>query len=347
MNMSIRKIAELAGVSPATVSRALRGSPAVHPDTRARILELSDNGGYEAHRLKGSPLNTGIPAHGLMDKTIGLLLANPQSGPGGDDFFTAVVRVCAGFMKEYRGHLLVEPVGGGSDEMLPHFVLGRKVDGLLIGGIPVADAYIDRLARCAVPAVFIGKYTAGYRRLFSVLPDNYMGGYLVGKHLAACGYRECWYIGGDLSIHTFRDRLDGFRQALQEAGLDLPDQHVLIGAIDQEAGHTQAGSLLQNHSGTERIGIFAATDWLAAGVLRRLADADIQVPGGAGVVGYSDLDLARHLRPALTTVRVSIPDLAQMALHLLGELVGNRVEQPVQITLQPYLVTRESTKFAT
>lgn len=350
---TLRQVARLAGVSPSTVSRVLQDSPRISPQTKARIRSILEAHGYIPTGPTGEEGELGLgrtrgaaaknPRSLTATPTVGVLVANPTGGLSGDHFFTDVVQGILHFAQE-RLHVLVSSLDGrwtpGAE--LPRMVREHRINGLLIGGVPIADRLIEALLGTDIPCVFIGRYLGDRQPMYFVTPDNFSGGEAVGLHLAACGYQSVYFLGGELSIRTFADRLRGFRAGLSQAGAQLPDEHVLEGGIDREAGRRLAAALLANPA-PGRIGIFAATDWLAAGALQTCHEAGIPVPQQVGIVGYSNLDLAAHLTPGLTTVRVERQLLGVYAARLLMDRLAGTATQPVGITLQPRLVVRGST----
>lgn len=346
MKMTVRKLAELAGVSPSTVSRALNDSPLIREETKAAIGKLVAEHGAPSVR-------TGRPASSFP-LPVGCVIANPVGTLDSDQFFSGVLGGAITYLKRHNRQLLVEDVAGTpSPDQLPAIFAKGQVAGVIVGGIPISDSFIHALIARGLPTVFIGKYLDGSRALTSIIPDNLAGGELAGRHLLECGYTEFVFLGGSLDIQTFRDRLEGFRHALREGGKKLAAEGIYVAGIDQKGGYQAMARALERlgshrlkregNLDSRRVGVFASTDWMAAGALRALAEAGIAVPGCVGVVGYSDLELASHLYPSLTTVRVDRVSLGFLAARSLLDLVEKRVSRPVQIYIQPELIVREST----
>lgn len=341
---SLRSIAHAMGVSPSTVSRALRNSPRISESRKRQVREMLAVYGYPLDPAAGERTDE------RERSAVAFLIANPQGNLNSDSFFTEVIRGAVRFLKEAGRSLLVDTLAEGDlTRQLESLLASQRVSALVVGGIPLPDRCVETLANASVPAVFIGKYTQNPFRFNAVLPDNVEGGRLVGLHLTACGYEEFYYFGGDLHIHTFSDRLNGYQQGLKESGARLPAENVLISPrIDQAAGYRLAKMLLSRLTpgvpgqNPVRRAIFAATDWMAAGVLRALAEEGRAVPEEFGVVGYSDLELASHIIPALTTVRVNMDQLGYLAARTAVDLASLTLAGPIQIVQQPVLAIRES-----
>lgn len=129
---------------------------------------------------------------------------------------------------------------------------------------------------------------------------------------------------------------------MESQGYTLSKEQIYTADINQQGGYTVTKELLP-HLRKQRTGIFAATDWMAAGVLRALQEEGVRIPDEVGVVGYSDIDLASHIYPSLSSVRVEKEAMGYLAARILLDELEERIAGPVQIYLQPHLVAREST----
>lgn len=334
--VTIRDIAEIAGVSPSTVSRALRNSPRLSQETKERIQRIAREHNY-------MPKST-VKRQGQL--ALGAVIANPLGDVDKDDFFAGVINGISTFLKGKGIPFLLETTTGSIDSPsfgLPDMVKNNWVDGMIMGGIPVEQQYIDALVGTGKPIVFIGRYAQDTRQLTAVIPDNVSGGIQAGRHLIACGYTRFAFLGGNLTIPTFQDRLLGFEEALSEVGYELSKDAVIVDGMDQMAGYQSMQQLMPAITDGKRWGIFAATDWLAAGAIRALNEHDIKIPSEAGIVGYSDLELASQSFPSITSIRVGRHLLGKLAARTLLEATTAPYPNAIQIYIQPRLVKREST----
>lgn len=321
--LTVREIAKLAGVSPSTVTRALNDHPRIAEETKAKIRAIVRQN---------------------ERKPVGILIANPLGNITSDTFFAEVINGAAEFLKGSDMQLLLETFDGRVDSPLPDMVTQEKVCGLIVGGIPIDDAVVRALAD-ALPTVFIGRYLDDYQSLNAVISDNVTGGKRAAEHLIDCGYEHFIFMGGELRTNTFAHRLEGFRQVLESRGFSLPKEQILVTDINQQGGYAATRKLIPELP-KKRIGIFAATDWTAAGVLRALQEQGVRIPDEVGVVGYSDIDLASHIYPSLSSVRVEKEAMGYLAARILVDELEERIVGPVQVHLQPRLVARESTMAA-
>lgn len=319
--LSMRQIARLANVAPSTVSRALQDHPSISQETKRRIQGI---------------------IHQHDQKPIGIAIANPAGNLTDDTFFSEVIQGASEYLRREEQQLLVETFAGSGTQGLPSLVTERQVSGLIVGGIPIADSVIHDLVDTGLPLVFLGKYLQDSHHLSAVISDNVMGGRLAGKHLADSGYDTFYFLGGSLETNTFADRLQGFKEGLESRGKSLPKENVMIFEMNNQGGYTAAQSILGGRTNNSA-GIFASTDWMASGVIRALQQNRAPIPQQYGVIGYSDLDLASHIYPTLTSIRVEKGAMGYLAARNIMDQIIGLVTGPVQSLLQPQLITREST----
>lgn len=333
--VTISDIAEIAGVSPSTVSRALRDSPRLSQATKERIQRIARESNYVA---KPTAKRQG-------ELALGAVIANPLGDIYKDDFFAGVISGISAFLKGEGIPFLLETTTGSIDESfgLPDMIKNNWVDGVIMGGIPVEQRYVNALVSTGKPIVFIGRYAQDMRQLTAVIPDNVSGGIQAGRHLIDCGYTKFAFLGGNLAIPTFQDRLLGFKDALMETGYDLTKEAVIVNGMDQMAGYQSMQQLIPMMKRGQRWGIFAATDWLAAGAIRALNEHRIRIPSTAGIVGYSDLGLASQSFPTISSIRVGRHLLGKLAARTLLEAVTAPYPNAIQTYIQPRLVERDST----
>jgi DNA-binding LacI/PurR family transcriptional regulator len=290
-------IAYLAGVSQPTVSRALRGSPSVSPETRKRIEDIAARLHYKVDK-NASNLRF------QHSNTLALLLfedPTPDDSQINPFFLTMIgslTRACA-----RRGYDLLVSFQQLSGDWHKDYEDSRKADGIILLGYGDYIAYLPRLEQLVLQGTHFVRWGAvlpGQPGL-SVGCDNYQGGYDATRHLLALGRRQIAFIG-DVSdgCPEFQERYRGHAAALRDFGLQ-PDRALQRPAISTEqSGREAAGELLAQ--GVAFDGLMACSDLIAIGALRALQERDIEVPGQVAIVGYDDLPAASVTNPPLTTV---------------------------------------------
>ena len=328
-------IAQLAGVSQPTVSRALRGSATVSAATRQRIELIAKRLNYTVDRA-ASNLRSG------RTRTLAALLFQDAGDAGSvNPFFLgmmgSMIRACAD-----RGHdLLVSFQRMGSDWHV-EYEDSHRADGLILLGYGDYSTYLaklDQLVASGTHFVRWGSVGPGVPGL-TVGCDNRGGGAAATRHLLERGRRRIAFLGDATDRYPeFRDRYLGHAEALREAGLPV-DPACQVGALSSgEDGAGAAAELVGR--GVAFDGVVAASDLIALAAMRVFAGAGLRVPEDVAVVGFDDIPAAGLANPALTTVA---QDVGAAGRALVDLLIGRiRDERVASATLPTRLVVRAST----
>jgi len=334
-NPTSRDIADLAGVSQATVSRALRNSPLVREETRNRIQQIARDLNYFVNRNAA-----GLRTH--QSNTIALLLFDDTDGTDKkmNLFFLSmldnITRAAARL-----GYDVLVSLQQLTDDWHIEYQASHRADGLILLGYGDYAEYREKLAALAAANTRfiiwgpITKDQPGH----SFGCDNENGGHRATKHLIDLGRRRIAYLGRMARRSPeHAARYDGYARALREGGLE-PDNRLRVPTDNSESlGYEAVQQLLER--GDSFDAIFAVTDLIAIGAMRALLDAGLRVPDDVSVVGFDDMPLAAYVTPRLTTVQQN----AQMAGDGLVEGIVNLIKgEPVQSKLMaPKLIVRES-----
>lgn len=293
---TIRDVASLAGVSVSTVSRAFTAPDLVHPATRENVLEAARRLGYRPNRA----------ARGLITgKTGNIGVIVPDLG---NPFFPAVL---AGIQRRAReAEYAVFLADSGEDPRLEReliHAMTKQVDGVIICSSRMSSAELRDVAE-GLDVVLLNRKYPG---LPAVLMNSADGMRQALEHLAAVGHRRCAYLGGPPHSWSNRERLRGLRATSQALGLDV----VELGPFAPyfEAG-MQAADLALAANVTA---IVAYNDLMALGVLRRLHERHVAVPGEMSVVGFDDIPMSHMCTPPLTTVAMPAEQAGRAAVGLL------------------------------
>ncbi|WP_217178698.1 LacI family DNA-binding transcriptional regulator [Streptomyces sp. AC495_CC817] len=326
---TIEEVATTAGVSRSTVSRVVNGSTAVSPEALAAVKRAISELNYVPNRAARSLASRQTHA-------IALIVPEDTTRFFGDPFFAAIV---AGITRvlgdsDYLLNLLVASDDPG--DKMTSFVRNGGVDGALIVSHHTSDAFIDRIAD-AVPVVYGGRPLRPRAGDFIVDVDNAEAAGTATRRLIDIGRTRIATITGPLTMVAAVDRLQGFRAALSDAGLEPFAEEA--GEFTEASGAEAARRLF---SGDERPdAIFVASDLMARGALTALHAAGIRVPHDVAVVGFDDSAVAVTTEPQLTTVRQPMYQQGEtMARVLLSRLAGGDPEH-VSI-LSTELVVRDS-----
>ncbi len=315
----------MAGVSVATVSRALNGADNVLPNTRQRIQDA-------ARELRFTPSGA---ARSLITKrtdTIGALLPDLYG-----EYFSELIRGIDQAARARGLHLLVSSSHGDADEAAAALrAMNGRVDGLLVMS-PHADAeFLQHNLPVGLPAVLIntGVELPGHARF---VIDNFGGALALTRHLVAAGRKRIAFIGGPTGNQEAQERLRGYRAGLKAGMREL----VFEGDFSQETGFAAGRRIAQTKPRPDAV--FAANDLTAIGCLAALGEAGLRVPEDVALAGFDDIPIARYVAPALTTIRVPIAALGAAALEMLAQGVESPGTQATLSTVMPVdLVVRRS-----
>lgn len=325
-NIKFKDIANLAGVSTATVSRVLRRQGPISKETEERVLQA-------ARELNFTP--PPVPRC-RSHHNLGMLIAGVDSPNPQSSFFHEVITGATAEADRRDLSLSVAPLASDRD-MEPGLLRRHQVEGLVVAGVPLAEDLVIRLSRLELPVVFIGRYLENTPHNF-VTPDNRVGGQMAARHLLDLGHRHICVLNGPTGIQTFKDRLAGVKEVITASG----DVRLIVrDHFDEEAGYETTCELLQR--GERPTAILALSDWMAIGCLRALREYGLRVPQDVSLVGFSDIPLASLLDPPLTTIHIPQRRLGELAVHLLQALLEDELDGPLGMVVPLKLAMRGST----
>ncbi|MEV4042160.1 LacI family transcriptional regulator [Streptomyces sp. SAI-195] len=310
MAITSHDVARLAGVSQPTVSRALRDDPRVSPATREKVKRA-------AQALNYVPSEAGRTLSTRATRRVGVIVTD-MTNP----FYPHVVAPLHDELQRlgYRMMLLTER----SDEAVAEEkLLDQSLDGVVLATATTDSRLPALLERRGMPYVFLNRDT-GRPGDFASVVDNEGGGRLVARELIRLGHRRIAGIFGAANTTTGRDRELGFRLALADGGIGLPDDRVVRGAFEYETGYAALPALLE--AAEPPTAVFCGNDVVAIGVLNAALAAGVKVPDDLTVIGFDDLPMASWEVFRLTTVRHDLGELACQAARLLARRIAGEVD---------------------
>lgn len=328
---TIREVAERAEVSIATVSRVVNKVGFVSPDLERRVLEAMRHLNY----------HPSAPARSLRrqeTRTIGVLI--PQLD---HPFFSALAYAIEKtlFADDYRMLLCSAQEDEVKELAYAEILLRQRVDGLVIVPTGHDTDWLTLFERQQTPVILLDRDIESLRAS-RVLVNNHQGGYDGMRHLLDLGHRRIAVIGAPEYSPSMQARMTGAKRALQDYGVTVPGDWLMIGNRSQyDIGVETAQHLLQQ---PERpTAIFALTDVTAVGVMHVAAETGLKVPQQLSVIGFDDIPLANFMIPSLTTVAQPIQAMGERA----AKLVLRHIEEPDRpvetVVLDTHLVVRHST----
>jgi DNA-binding LacI/PurR family transcriptional regulator len=335
-------VAREAGVNKSTVSRALRGDSTIGVQTRERIQQLAVALNY-APNANAQRLN--------RDRTDVLAFAPQTFTRGGDAADPFLVELLASIMSEAsvlgQDVLLCQTAPDVADlSAYRRIVQGSHADGFILTDLRVNDPRVDYLCEQAFPHVLFGRSTADLAEAYEyrypwVEVDNRAGARLGVDHLLALGHSRIAFLGGDDVYNWQRDRVAGYGDALEAAGISADPTLVTASGFTQDDGYRLTRQLLER--GQPPTAIFAISDVLACGAMRAARDFGLDVGRAFPIMGFDGLGLGTYVTPTLTTLRQPVAQVGRLLVQLLIETL-NGAGEPQHVLIQPELVVRASTR---
>ena len=324
---TIYDLARATGLSPSTVSRALRGIGDISPGTVARVRDSAARLRYRPNAVARSLAVRGSDSFALMLPDI----ANP--------FFPALVKAVQLRARHHGKTVLLcntEGVPEAEGEYL-EMLASRQIEGVVAMGLAITAEEIRRRVGSGMKIVALDRAAAGGSPA-SVQADHRAGGWMATDHLLQLGHQAIAHIAGPAGLSVTTERWEGYRDRMNEAGIEPgPLAH---GDFSESSGHRAAQELVS--CGRHFTAIFCANDLMALGAISALRSAGVELPFQVSVVGFDDIELGRYAVPALTTIRQPLAELARVAVDLLvGLLHGEESPEPGRLAVE--LVVREST----
>ncbi|WBQ03141.1 LacI family DNA-binding transcriptional regulator [Kribbella sp. CA-293567] len=315
---TLEQVAALAGVSRATVSRVVNGSPKVLPETVAAVERAIGVLGYVPNRA----------ARALVTRrtdSVALVVPEPDSRVFSDPFFAGILRGISMTLAPTSSQLvlLIEPAAG-DDQRLLRYLRGGHVDGAIIVSHHGRDNVLQELAHLPLPIVFSARPLGVEVPVASVDVDNVAGARTAVEYLLSIGRRKVGTIAGPVDMTAGIDRLTGYQEAVRTAGIT---EAIAYGDFTADGGEQATVRLLDEHPDLD--GIFVANDLMATATLRVLSQRGKRVPADVAVVGFDDSVVATTTTPKLTTVRQPVEKLGtRLAEILLAKLAGADLTSP-------------------
>lgn len=330
--LTIQRIAELADVSKATVSRVLNEYPHVRPEVREKVQKVISETGYQ-------PNNIARLLASDRSSIIGLVISASAQMVFNDPYFPALTEAISSGAADNNLilSLFVSYTEKQGRDTLNGILAAGLFDGLIITADHKGDAFISQLQEAEIPFVFIGRPSEA-EGINYVDADNVKGGYLAASHLVDLGYRRIGTIASDQNT-AGDDRLAGYQSALKERGIAIEKGLLAFGDYTLESGYAAMKALIRR----EPEAVFVASDTMALGALRALRKAALRVPEDIALVSHDDLPPAILADPPLTTVQQQIATTGQMAVEKLAQIIMTGKTCPAQHIITPVkLIVRAS-----
>jgi LacI family transcriptional regulator len=327
---TISDVAKRAGVSTMTVSRVINRSGYISQETEERVNKAISELGFVPNALARS-------LRFKQTKTIALVLTDITN-----PFFTTLARGVEDAASENGFTVMFSNTDESPDEeaALLTTLLQKQVDGVLLVPAGSSKEPVVYLQERSIPVVVLDRRVPGVC-VDIVRCDSIPGAYAITRHLIDLGHRRIAMLSGPLGISTSADRAQGFRQAMEEAGIEIEPQWLHYGQFTQGSGYSLAQTLLPRSP--RPTAIFAGNNFIAVGAYTALREAGLRVPEDISLVTFDDLSSKFVLEPFLTTVDQPAYDMGYQAMKRLLECMSSDPpSQPQELLLPTRLIIRGS-----
>ena len=333
--VTLKDVAQRAGVTTATVSYALSGKRPISEATKQRVMEAIAELDYVPD----------LNARGLSmrdSKLIGVVV--PQTEPGErlmfqNSFYSEVLGSIEYYARQQGYHILISATD--ANESYLTLAKQRNLDGIIVIGM-YPDAFYQQMKKTQIPIVLIDSYCNDHY-YHNIRIDDAYGSYLATRYMLECGHTRIAFFAGQMKENgVMKKRLLGYRQALEEFQVPYEREYVFEGQIDYASGIALADRLMDQ--GLPATGVVAAADILAIGAAKGFFERGKRVPEDYSLIGFDDVEIAQYLTPGLTTIRQQISLKGQKAVELLLKHIEDPTLPKQEEILPLQLVVRGSVK---
>jgi DNA-binding LacI/PurR family transcriptional regulator len=329
---TLEEVARVAGVSRATVSRVVNGSPRVSSDARRAVEAAVTRLGYAPNRAARSLVTR-------RTDSVGLVVAESDERVFGEPFFASLVRGVSEALSGSEIQLVLLLARSSAERARIERYLATHLDGVVLVSSHANDPLLLALGGLGVPTVMAGRPQAAEAVPY-VDADNLGGARAAVDHLVGRGRRCVATITGPLDMAAGLDRRTGYRQALEAAGRPLDPGLEAAGDFSTNSAERATSALLDREPHLDAI--FAASDLMAVGAVRTLLRAGRRVPEDVAVVGFDDSVVAESATPPLTSVHQPVVEIGRRLVRVLLDAIGEKRSVPEATILPTRLVVRDS-----
>jgi len=329
--ITLKMVAEKAGVSVNTASRAINNRPEINLETKKRVLQIAKELGYIRNAAA-------VALRTKKTGTIGVVIADNRN-----PFYAEVLN---GMEEAARGknyHIILANTQRDykKEEEAINLLLAKRVDGLLITPVQDKDDDIKNLIDANIPFVVVGRDFENIE-VDAVYNDEVKGGFLATEYLIKKGHKRIALIDGFLYKSPAKGRLEGYKKALNKYKYRIPldESLISVGDINIEDGYERTKQMLEKK--LDFTAIFAYNDMMAFGSMQAIKEKGLRIPEDIGLVGYDDIPFSSLISPALTTIRLKKQELGIESVKLLLSHINGNREKPKKIMLDVDIIIRET-----
>jgi len=325
--ITLKMVAEKAGVSVNTASRAINNKSDINEKTKKRVLKVAQELGYVQNA-------TAVALRTKKTRTLGVVIADNRN-----PFYAEVLNGMEEAAREKNYHIILANTQRDykKEEEAINLLLAKRVDGLLITPVQDRDDDIKKLIEANIPFVVVGRDFENIE-VDAVYNDEIKGGFLATEYLIKKGHKRIALIDGFLYKSPAKGRLEGYKKALNKYRILLDDLLISVGDINMEDGYERTKQMLEKN--IDFTAIFAYNDMMAFGSMQAIKEKGLRIPEDIGLVGYDDIPFSSLISPSLTTIRLKKQDLGIESVELLLSRINGSREKMKKIMLNVELIVR-------
>ena len=327
--LTLKIVAEKAGVSVNTASRAINNKPDINEKTKKRILEIAQELGY----IRNS---AAVALRTKKTRTIGVVIADNRN-----PFYAEVLNGMEIAAREKNYHIILANTQRDykKEEEAINLLLAKRVDGLLITPVQDRDDDIKKLIEANIPFVVVGRDFKNIE-VDAVYNDEVKGGFLATDYLIKKGHKKIALVNGFLYKSPARSRLEGYKKALNKYRIPLDDLLISAGDINMENGYERTRQMMEKN--LDFTAIFAYNDMMAFGVMQAIKEKGLKMPQDIALVGYDDISFSSLISPTLTTIKLKKQELGVESVKLLFSRINGERKKIKKVMLDVELIIRET-----
>lgn len=332
MPVTIKDVAKLANVSPSTVSRVIAESPKISEETKEKVYEAMRKLNYHPNAIARSLANKST-------KTLGLILPNTSEDLFVNPFFIQAMRGISVYAQK-KGYYIMYSYSESEEEeveFIKKYIKSKWVDGIILLTSRENDKCISYLKEVNQPFVVIGRPERPEDTLW-VDNDNFKAMYDVVTYLVEKGHKSIAFIGGPSSLNVTKDRLEGYKRALEIRGIGIDNKLIEEADFSEDRGYESMNKILKYKVPSA---VVTTDDLIAFGALKAIKENNIEK---IAVVGFNNTPLSAYQTPTLTSVDINAEKLGYHAAQLLIDRLENNNIQSNHYIVETNLIERESTK---
>ena len=334
MNITIKEVAEKAGVSQSTVSLVLNNKKSVRESTRKKVLQVIEEMDFHPRRSARTLASKKTGNIGFVISDAHFTRAEP--------FYTRIFLGCEFEARQFDYYIVLTSVENAfSRRNLPRFLKEGNVDGVIAAG-SMNDNWLYEIRKMGIPVVLIDYYPPK-QKWPCVLIDNAEGAREAVHYLQELGHTRIAFIGGSAYHPSIRERFRGYMLAMGDAGLEYPEWVVRDEAETRvEDGYRAMRKILSRDALPSAV--FAANDAMALGALKAIREKGLKVPEDISIVGFDNIEVTNHTEPPLTTMSVRMEEMGAIAVNMIHDIIDQKKSLQEKILVPVDLVKRSSCK---